>query len=222
MKRKTPNVTLRSAVAVAVVLLLLVADQFLKIYVKTHFLLGEMRSMGTDWAYLYFVENKGMAFGLDVVGGTVLLCCFRIVAVAFLIYTMTRIVRKRFPLSFVLLMSMILAGAAGNIFDNLLYGVFFTESTCYDVAFPVGWNEGYGTFFTGKVVDMFYFPIIRTVYPDWIPVWGGQPFIFFSPIFNLADAAISCGAICIILFFRHSLQRTFLMFDRKRLTAHRS
>ena len=143
MKRRTPNVTLRSAVAVAVVLLLLVADQLLKIYVKTHFLLGEMRSMGTDWAYLYFVENKGMAFGLDVVGGTVLLCCFRIVAVAFLIYTMTRIVRKRFPLSFVLLMSMILAGAAGNIFDNLFYGVFFTESTCSDVAFPVRWYVFY-------------------------------------------------------------------------------
>lgn len=207
----------RGGVAFLVIAAILVADQVLKFYMKTHFALGESVSLfGSEWAYLYFVENEGMAFGMDVVGGTVLLCCFRIVAVAFLFYFLYRIVREKYPLPFVVCVSLVLAGAAGNIFDNLLYGMIFSESTPWQVASVVPFGEGYGTCFTGKVVDMFYFPVIKTEFPSWMPLYGGKPFVFFSPVFNVADSAITCGAFAIILFFRNSLHRAFAMFDKKK------
>ena len=207
----------RGGVALFVIAAILVADQVLKFYMKTHFALGEAVPMfGGEWAYLYFVENEGMAFGLDVVGGTVLLCCFRIVAVAFLSYFLYQIVRRDFPLPFVVCVSLVLAGAAGNIFDNLLYGMIFSESTPWQAASVVPFGEGYGTCFTGKVVDMLYFPIIRTEFPSWMPLCGGKPFVFFSPVFNIADSAITCGAFAIILFCRNSLQRAFALFDKKK------
>jgi len=203
--------------AVAVIFLILVADQILKIYIKTNFRLGEMRQIcGMEWANLYFVENKGMAFGLDIVGGTILLCTFRIIAVALLAVFLMRIIKEKFQTGFILCICLVLAGAAGNIFDNIFYGAFFTESTPWRVATNVPFNEGYSTLFVGKVVDMFYFPIIRTVYPDWVPMLGGQQFVFFSPIFNFADAAITSGTLAVILFYRKSLQKAYMLFERKK------
>ena len=203
--------------AVAVIILILVIDQVLKIFVKTNFRLGEMRQIcGVDWANLYFVENKGMAFGLDIVGGTILLCSFRIIAVALLVIFLIRIIKSNFRSAFILCICLVLAGAAGNIFDNIFYGAFFTESTPWRVATNVPFNEGYSTLFVGKVVDMFYFPVIRTVYPDWVPVLGGQQFVFFSPIFNFADAAITSGTLAVILFYRKTLQRAYMLFEHKK------
>ena len=206
----------KRTLAFVAIFLVLAVDQLLKIYVKTNFRLGEMRPIcGLDWANLYFVENSGMAFGLDMVGGTILLCSFRIVAVVFLLYFLLRILKEKFSFGFVLCVCLILSGAAGNIFDNLLYGVFFSQSTNWDVAYCVPFNEGYSSFFVGKGVDMFYFPIIMTQFPDWMPVWGGEPFVFFSPIFNFADAAITTGALSIIVFYRRSLQQAFALFEKK-------
>ena len=203
--------------AVAVIILILVIDQVLKIFVKTNFRLGEMRQIcGVDWANLYFVENEGMAFGLDIAGGTILLCSFRIIAVALLVIFLIRIIKSNFPSAFILCICLVLAGAAGNIFDNIFYGAFFTESTPWRVATNVPFNEGFSTLFVGKVVDMFYFPVIRTVYPDWVPVLGGQQFVFFSPIFNFADAAITSGTLAVILFYRKTLQRAYMLFEHKK------
>jgi signal peptidase II len=203
--------------AVAVIILILVIDQVLKIFVKTNFRLGEMRQIcGVDWANLYFVENEGMAFGLDIAGGTILLCSFRIIAVALLVIFLIRIIKSNFPSAFILCICLVLAGAAGNIFDNIFYGAFFTESTPWRVATNVPFNEGYSTLFVGKVVDMFYFPVIRTVYPDWVPVLGGQQFVFFSPIFNFADAAITSGTLAVILFYRKTSQRAYMLFEHKK------
>ena len=207
----------KGIIALLTIISVLVADQTLKVYVKTHFVLGESVPMlGSKWAYLYFVENEGMAFGMDIIGGTVLLCLFRIIAVAFLSYFLYRLIKEKYSNSFILCISLILAGAAGNIFDNLLYGMIFSESTPWSPASLVSVGEGYATCLTGKVVDMLYFPIVNTELPSWIPFVGGRHFVFFSPVFNVADSSITCGAIVVLLFCRHSLQLSFAMFDKKK------
>ena len=181
------------------VLLILLADQLIKCYVKTHFLLHESYDVAS-WFKILFIENSGMAFGMDFVG-TMFLTLFRLAAVLFFCWLLVRVVKRGVPTGLVVCLSLIVAGAAGNIIDNCFYGLIFSESTGYAVpAEIVPFGEGYGSFLEGKVVDMFYFPLFT--WPDWMPLVGGD--VFFGAIFNFADAAISCGAVAIVVFYyRH-------------------
>lgn len=179
------------------VVLAIIVDQAIKIAVKTSMPLGDGFSVLGDWFQIRFVENNGMAFGMELFN-KLFLTSFRVVAVLFLIYVLTKLVRNRkYPMGFVFAVAMILAGAVGNIIDCLFYGEIFSSSYG-QVAQFVPWGEGYGSFFEGRVVDMFYFPLFS--WPDWVPFVGGD--IFFSPVFNFADACISCSVVAIILFYR--------------------
>lgn len=179
------------------VVIAIVADQAIKIAVKTGMPLGGGFSVLGDWFQIRFVENNGMAFGMELFN-KVFLTGFRIVAVCFLVYVLYKLVRNRkYPVGFLFSVAMILAGAIGNIIDCLFYGEIFSSSYG-QVAHFVPWGEGYGSFFEGRVVDMFYFPLFT--WPEWIPLIGGD--IFFSPVFNFADACISCSVFAIILFYR--------------------
>ena len=185
------------------VVLLLVIDQVIKILVKTNMTLGESIHVFGDWFQLYFVENLGMAFGMQFGGsiGKLLLSLFRIVLVVAIIIYMRNLLRKSdTPTGVLFGLAAILCGALGNIIDSLFYGVIFSESTFTQVAelFPA--TGGYSKFLFGKVVDMFYFPIIDTDLPAWFPIWGGRHIIFFRPIFNFADSCVTVGAFYLILF----------------------
>lgn len=187
---------LRWGAAAAVLLFVLVADQAIKVAVKTHFRLHESVEV-TSWFQLLFTENTGMAFGMDFVG-TTLLTLFRVVAVGFFVWMLAKAVKARAPMGLIVCMAMIIAGAAGNIVDNCLYGLIFTESgDCLPPASLVPFGLGYGEFLGGRVVDMFYFPLFT--WPDGLPLLGGK--VFFGAIFNFADASISCGAVALILFY---------------------
>lgn len=191
--------------AVLIVMLLLLLDQVLKIWVKTHFQLHESIEI-TPWFYLYFTENPGMAFGIEVIG-KLFLTVFRIVAVGFIGYYLYKLVKANYSFGFIACVSLVLAGAVGNIIDSVFYGVIFDHSYGQVASFlPEG--GGYGEWLHGKVVDMFYFPLIKTTWPDWLPIWGGQEFIFFRPIFNLADSAICVGVFALLLFYRHTLSKS--------------
>lgn len=185
------------------VLLVLLIDQAVKFYVKTHFEYNEdVRMYGQDWARLHFVENEGMAFGItfDWVYGKLLLSLFRILMVVGLIWYIRMLMQAKAPLGFLYSIGLITAGALGNILDSAFYGMIFTESPYHGgLAELTAFGQGYGTFLHGKVVDMLYFPIKYVVLPDWL---GGGDFLFFSPIFNIADAAISMGVFCILVFQR--------------------
>jgi signal peptidase II len=193
---------LRAFLAVLIPLGIIIIDQIIKIAIKTQFLLGESYEIAS-WFQLRFTENRGMAFGMDFIG-TGILTVFRLCAVAFFIYVLSKEVKKRAPIGFIVCLAMIIAGAFGNIVDNAFYGLIFTESAPYYAAsfgvlpahfVPMG--QGYGTFLHGHVVDMFYFPLFQ--WPDWVPFLGGGT--FFGAIFNFADAAISVGAAAMILFY---------------------
>lgn len=191
--------------AVLIVILLLLLDQVLKIWIKTHFQLHESIEI-TPWFYLYFTENPGMAFGIEVIG-KLFLTLFRIVAVGFIGYYLYKLVKANYKFGFIACVSMVLAGAMGNIIDSIFYGVIFNHSYGQVATFmPV--EGGYASWLHGKVVDMFYFPLIETTFPDWLPIWGGQEFIFFRPIFNLADSAICVGVFSLLLFYRHTLSKS--------------
>ena len=186
--------------AALIVMLLLILDQALKIWIKTHMQLHESIEI-TPWFYLYFTENAGMAFGIEVIG-KLFLSVFRIVAVCFIGYYLYKQVKEHYKFGLITCVSMILAGALGNIFDSVFYGVIFDDSYGHVATFlPEG--GGYAGWLHGKVVDMFYFPLIQTVLPDWLPIWGGEEFIFFRPIFNLADSFICVGVFLLFLFYRH-------------------
>lgn len=187
----------------AIVAAVIIIDQLIKFEVKTSFTLHEAREV-TSWMYFYFVENSGMAFGVNL-AGTLVLTIARLVFVGFLIYYIHRISQRRIPRGFIICIALIIAGAIGNIIDNAFYGLIFSESNEYDVAELVAFGEGYGSFMSGKVVDMFYFPIINTTLPYSWPVVGGSHFIFFAPIFNFADSAITCGSLTVLLFYRKYL-----------------
>lgn len=192
-------------IAAAVVVVLLVIDQVIKIEVKTGMALGEAIRV-TDWFYIDFVENNGMAYGMTFIN-KVVLSLFRLVAITAIGWLLCRIVRRRlFSLGFVLCLSVILAGAAGNLIDCMFYGLLFEESTYCHVADFAGFGNGYAPFLYGKVVDMFYFPIIRTTWPEWMPVWGGTDYVFFSPVFNFADSCISVAVVILVLFFRKEME----------------
>ncbi|MCI5581869.1 MAG: lipoprotein signal peptidase [Phocaeicola plebeius] len=191
--------------AVAIVVMVLAIDQLIKIAVKTNMFLYE-RIHIADWFYIYFTENNGMAFGMEIFA-KLFLTLFRIVAVILISGYLYRIVHQshRYQTGYIVCLSFILAGAIGNIIDCVFYGEVFSASLPDQVAQWVPVGEGYSSWLHGKVVDMFYFPIIDTYWPDWMPMVGGDRFIFFSPIFNFADAAISCGIVALLLFYSSSL-----------------
>lgn len=191
--------------AVLIILILLTADQALKIWIKTHMQLHESIEI-TKWFYLYFTENPGMAFGIEVIG-KLFLSVFRIIAVGFIGYYLYGLVKKNYSFRFIACIALIWAGAMGNIIDSIFYGVVFDHSYGQVATFmPAG--GGYETWLHGKVVDMFYFPIVQTVMPEWVPVWGGEEFVFFRPIFNLADSAICVGVFVLLIFYRHTLSES--------------
>ena len=194
-----PKKTASQLVSLSVVVCIIALDQWLKIWVKTSMLLGERIQLVGDWANLLFVENKGMAFGWDGIP-TFVLSLLRIAACIVIALYMRVRIRQGMSLCGTIVLSLILAGAMGNIIDNALYGLVFTQSSTWQVAELVPIGQGYGAAFAGRVVDMFYFPIINTTLPDAL---GGGEFIFFSPIFNLADAAITVGVILAIIFHKH-------------------
>lgn len=175
----------------------------------------------TDWFKIYFVENNGMAFGLEVFG-KLFLTLFRIVAVGVIIFYLFRIIKENYKTGFIACIALVLAGAAGNIIDSVFYGMFFEASYPGHIATFTRWGEGYSTLFHGKVVDMFYFPLIEGTYPDWVPIWGGQEFLFFRFIFNIADSAISVGVVLLLIFYRHTLSFSLLSKkDKEKLEAEK-
>ena len=190
--------------AALIVIGILLADQILKIWVKTTFYMGESLPVFGNWFYLHFTENEGMAFGMQLGGeyGKLMLSLFRIIAVIVIIWWLIRVTKTGASNLLVICISLILAGAIGNIIDSAFYGLVFSDSTYMQIAamFPEG--GGYGTFLHGRVVDMFYFPIIESRYPSWFPFVGGDEFIFFRPVFNIADAAITTGVLILIVFQR--------------------
>ena len=185
---------------------IVIADQVLKIYIKTHYHAGESHLVFGNWFQLYFIENEGMAYGWKFGGefGKMALTLFRLVAVIYGVFYIRKIVEKKYSKGFIICVALIFAGALGNLIDSMFYGLIFESSSLdtYNIAkiFPA---HGYAGFLHGNVVDMLYFPIIHTKLSSWIPVWGGTYFDFFSPIFNLADASISTGIISILVFQKH-------------------
>ena len=182
-----------------IVFAVLIIDQIIKIWVKTSMYWHESIKI-TDWFYIYFTENNGMAFGMEIFN-KFFLTGFRIIAAIAITWLLIQYVKKDYKTGFLVCMSLILAGAIGNIIDCVFYGEIFSESTHSLIAQFVPIGEGYSDWFYGKVVDMFYVPLIETNWPEWMPFVGGEHFIFFSPIFNFADAAISCGIVAMILFY---------------------
>ena len=185
-------------------LLIILADQIIKVAVKTHMYLHQSIHI-TDWFQILFTENNGMAFGAEFLN-KYFHTSFRIVAVSVLIYIIIRNIRRGVSWGLLLCLVLITAGAAGNIVDCLFYGLIFNNPPAPIVAEFVPWGTGYESLMMGRVVDMFYFPLVEFDWPSWIPMIGDKHFIFFSPIFNLADACISCGIIALLLFYRKVLQ----------------
>lgn len=202
------NKTFKAWMAVAIVVAILLIDQIIKIEVKTNMTLGEAKRV-TDWFYIEFIENNGMAYGMKFINKLVL-SLFRLFAIGFIGYYLAKIIKKNVaPFGYVVLIAMVLAGAAGNLIDCLFYGLIFDASTPFTVSQFVPLGEGYSTFLHGKVVDMFYFPIIQTTWPEWVPYFGGSEYVFFSPVFNFADACISVGVVALLLFYRKQLEILF-------------
>jgi signal peptidase II len=184
-----------------VVFLVLLIDQSFKFWIKTHLYLGEEIRIAGQWFILHFTENPGMAFGMEIGGsyGKLFLSLFRILAVIGIIWYLSDLIKKKAPSGLIISMSLILAGALGNIIDSVFYGVLFSDSSMELGKFlPAG--GGYAGFLHGRVVDMLYFPIIDGYFPTWFPIYGGESFIFFRPVFNIADSSISIGVALILLF----------------------
>lgn len=188
--------------ALLIAFVVLVIDQVSKIYIKTNFTLGE-EVVVFDWFRIHFIENEGMAWGVELPGnyGKLILTLFRIFAVGGIVYWLQESIKKKGKTSLIWAIALILSGALGNIIDSVFYGVVFDSSTHYQVA-TIFTEQPYGTWFHGKVVDMFYFPIWKGNLPEWIPFVGGNHFTFFNAIFNVADVAISVGVGLILLFNR--------------------
>ncbi len=197
--------------------IVLILDQSLKIWVKTNMSINETFPLLGDWGFIHYIENPGMAFGYKFGGevGKIILTLFRIAAVVLIAIYILKLSKKTESKSFIVCLSLILAGAIGNILDSTFYGLMFNSGTSYNSTLGI-WQEysgisklnfeGYAPIFKGCVVDMFYFPIINGNFPDWFPIWGGERFTFFKPIFNVADSAITVGVAIILLFHKKDLQ----------------
>ena len=195
----------KCTIAAAIIVLLLLIDQAIKVAVKLNMNIGE-EIVVFDWFRISFIENRGMAFGMEI-GSKLFLSLFRIVAVGGLTWYIWKKIKEGARMGYIVVLSMIYAGAAGNIFDSLFYGEIFTASHPYYTDLPpaqlVPWGEGYASILMGNVVDMFSFPLFHGTFPNWFPVWGGEDFTFFSAIFNFADACISVGLVVLFLFYRN-------------------
>lgn len=193
----------KAGIVIALTLILLVVDQVTKVLVKTNMHLGESISVFGDWFQILFIENEGMAFGMSFGGdiGKYILTSFRLIlSVLLLVYIRHLLRKKDAPLGVLLGLTAIMTGAIGNLIDCMFYGLIFEPSTYNHVASAVPFGDGYGKFFLGKVVDMLYFPIINTTWPDWVPGKGGDSLIFFRPIFNIADSCVTVGALYLLIF----------------------
>jgi signal peptidase II len=196
---------------VFIVFIVLLLDQLLKIYIKTHYFAGqETRLLGLSWARITFIENEGMAWGLSFGGkwGKLALTLFRLVACIWGFWFIKSLLTKKHHNGLILCASLILGGALGNLIDSIFYGMVFSNSPYHGnmVAHTTAWGKGYGELFYGKVVDMLYFPLAQGTWPKWVPMVGNTEFLFFRPIFNLADFAISFGVISILVFQRRILR----------------
>ncbi len=205
--RQTSNLVKRAHIVFLIIATVLIIDQAVKIYIKTHFYYGEsVHILGLPWAQIKFVENEGMAFGLSWGGvtGKYILSIFRIIMAGLLLYFAAQLVKAKESKGFIAAFSLIIAGAIGNILDSLYFGLVFNKSDYHtrNVAEFLSEEGGYAPFLQGNVVDMFYFPMIKSHYPSWFPFKAGEYFEFFRPIFNVADASISVGVVLIILFYR--------------------
>lgn len=200
---------LYSSILILGVLLL---DQIVKIYVKTHFQLGESVEV-TSWFYIRFVENNGIAFGMEIFSNKIFLTIFRILAVGALGYYLYYLIKKREKTGYILCVAAIIAGAFGNIIDCIFYGYCF-NSSLYQVAQFMPEGGGYAPLFYGRVVDMLYFPLFSYTWPEWVPFVGGGSGIFFSPIFNIADSAITVSIFVVMIWYRD-----YLLKDDKKKTS---
>jgi signal peptidase II len=194
--------------AAIVVVSAIVIDQLIKIWVKTNMTLHESIRI-FDWFYISFIENNGMAYGMQI-GSKLALSLFRIAAIGLLGYYLWLQVRKKAPTGYIVCLAMVFAGAVGNLIDCMFYGLVFNASSPHYLSFFVPFGTGYAPFLMGKVVDMFYFPLIVTTWPEWMPFWGGDEFVFFSPVFNFADANISVGVVLLLLFYRKEISQISL------------
>lgn len=185
------------------VILLLIVDQVIKIIVKLNMTLGESIPVFGNWFQICFIENNGMAFGMQFGGviGKLALTLFRVVLIGFIIYYLRKLIKKAcVPTGAIVGLALILVGAIGNVVDCIFYGVMFGASTPFEIAQFLPDAGGYAPLLFGKVVDMFYFPLIDSTFPSWLPIWGGEDFIFFAPVFNFADSCISIGVVYLLLF----------------------
>ena len=212
MKFSTRLLT-KGRVAVLVILAILLIDQAIKIWVKTSMTLHESIHI-TDWFYIAFIENNGMAFGMQL-GSKIILSLFRVVAIGILGYYIWQQVQRQAKTGYIILLSMVLAGAAGNLIDCMFYGLIFNASSPYYLSYFVPFGTGYAPILMGKVVDMFYFPLIESDWPQWVPFVGGDHFIFFSPVFNFADSCISVSVVWLLLFYRKEISTISLSKNPK-------
>jgi len=189
--------------SILIILLILFLDQTLKIWIKSTMMLGDEIVIAKNWFIIHFIENNGMAFGLEFGNsiGKYFLSIFRIIAIGAIGWYLVKLWKKEVPFGLIACFSLIMAGAIGNILDSAFYGLIFNDSYGHVASlFPAG--GGYASFLQGRVVDMFYFPLISGHYPSWIPYVGGDDFIFFRPVFNMADSSITVGIIAILIFYR--------------------
>ena len=194
--------------ATIVVVSAIIIDQLIKVWVKTNMTLHESIRI-FDWFYISFIENNGMAYGMQI-GSKLVLSLFRVAAISLLVYYLWQQVRKKARIGYIVCLSMVLAGAIGNLVDCMFYGLVFNASSEAYTSYFVPFGTGYAPFLMGKVVDMFYFPLIVTTWPEWVPFWGGDEFIFFSPVFNFADSCISVGVALLVLSYRKEISQISL------------
>ncbi len=204
----------KGRLAMLIVVAILLIDQAIKIWVKTSMTLHESIQI-TDWFYIVFIENKGMAFGMQL-GSKVLLSLFRIVAIGALGYYLWQQLKINARTGYIACLAMVMAGALGNLVDCMFYGLIFNESSPFYLSYFVDFGTGYAPFLMGKVVDMFYFPLFETDWPEWVPFVGGDHFVFFSPVFNFADACISVGVVLLLLFYRKEISQIAILKDKEK------